>query len=64
VRVSGTVRSLIPVFLTVVLWFLNPRYLMSFADGGPFCAIIAAIVVVLMIGSGYYIMTRIAAIEI
>ena len=64
VRVSGVVLSLIPVFLTVVLWFLNPRYLMSFSDAGPLCAALAGIVVVLMIGSGYYIMTRIAAIEI
>jgi tight adherence protein B len=64
VRVSGTILSLIPVFLTVVLWFLNPRYLMSFSDAGPLCAAIAAIVVVIMISLGYYIMTRIAAIEI
>jgi tight adherence protein B len=64
VRVSGTVLALIPVFLTVVLWFLNPRYLMSFADAGPYCAAAAAIVVVILISLGYYIMTRIAAIEI
>jgi tight adherence protein B len=64
VRVSGVVLSLIPVFLTIVLWFLNPGYLRSFSDAGPLCAAIAAIVVVLMIGSGYYVMTRIAAIEI
>ena len=64
VRVSGTILSLIPVFLTVVLWFLNPRYLMSFADAGPLCAAIAGVVVIIMISLGYYIMTRIAAIEI
>ena len=64
VRVSGTILSLIPVFLTVVLWFLNPRYLMSFADAGPLCAVLAAVVVIVMISLGYYIMTRIAAIEI
>jgi tight adherence protein B len=63
-RVSGIILSLIPVFLAVVLWFLNPRYLMSFADAGPLCAVLAAVVVVVMIGLGYYIMTRIAAIEI
>jgi len=64
VRVSGIVLSLIPVFLTVVLWFLNPRYLMSFADAGPYCAAVAAVVVIILISLGYYIMTRIAAIEI
>ena len=64
VRVSGNILALIPIALTIVLWFLNPDYLMSFADAGPLCAAIAAIVVVLLISLGYYIMTRIAAIEI
>ncbi len=43
VRVSGIILSLIPVGLTVVLWFLNPEYLMSFADAGPFCAAMAGL---------------------
>jgi tight adherence protein B len=64
VRVSGMILALIPIVLTVVLWFLNPEYLMSFADAGPFCAIIAAVVVLTLIGLGYFIMTRIAQIEI
>jgi len=64
VRVSGIFLSLIPIGLTIVLWFLNPEYLMSFADAGPLCAGIAAAVVILLISSGYYVMTRIAAIEI
>ncbi len=38
VRASGTILALIPIFLTVVLWFLNPKYLMSFMDAGPICA--------------------------
>jgi Flp pilus assembly protein TadB len=64
VRVSGTILSLIPIGLTIVLWFLNPDYLMSFTDAGPLCAAIAALVVVILISLGYFIMTRIAAIEI
>lgn len=64
VRVSGTILALIPIALTVILWFLNPEYLMSFADAGPFCAIIAAVVVITLISLGYFIMTRIAQIEI
>lgn len=64
VRVSGIFLSLIPIGLTIVLWFLNPEYLMSFAVAGPLCAGIAAAVVILLISSGYYVMTRIAAIEI
>jgi tight adherence protein B len=64
VRVSGSILALIPVFLTVILWFLNPGYLMSFAQAGPMCAVIAGLVVVTLIGLGYYIMMRISAIEI
>ena len=64
VRASGTILALIPVFLTVVLWFLNPKYLMSFMDAGPLCAALAAGVVVLLIGLGYFIMMRIATIEV
>jgi tight adherence protein B len=64
VRTSGTILSLIPVFLTVILWFLNPKYLMSFMDAGPLCAIGAAILVTFLIGMGYFIMMRIADIEV
>jgi tight adherence protein B len=64
VRASGTLLAMIPIFLTVVLWFLNPKYLMSFADAGPLCAAIAAGTVVILIGLGYFIMMRIATIEV
>jgi tight adherence protein B len=64
VRASGTILALIPVFLTVVLWFLNPKYLMSFMDAGPMCGAIAAGLVIFLIGLGYYIMMRIASIEV
>jgi len=64
VRTSGSVLSMIPIFLTVVLWFLNPEYLMSFSEGGPLCAIIAAAIVLFLIGTGYFIMMKIADIEV
>jgi len=64
VRASGTILALIPVFLTLVLWFLNPKYLMSFMDAGPLCGVIAVGVVLLLIGLGYFIMMRIAVIEV
>src|SRR3972149_3810150 len=53
VRTSGTVLSMIPLFLTLVLWFLNPAYLLSFSEGGPLCGAIAAFVVLFLIGTGY-----------
>lgn len=64
VRASGTLLALIPIALTVILWFLNPKYLMSFMDAGLPCAIGAAIFVSLLIGLGYFIMMRISDIEV
>jgi tight adherence protein B len=64
VRTSGTVLSLIPFGLTLILWFLNPGYLMSFMDAGPYCAAIVGCVVIGLVGSGYFVMMRIADIEV
>ena len=33
VRASGTLLSIVPMVLALILWFLNPDYLMSFFDG-------------------------------
>lgn len=64
VRTSGTVLALIPVFLTVALWFVSPDYLMSFFDRGPLCGGIAVGSIVLMIALGYFVMMKIADIEV
>ncbi|MCL5611352.1 MAG: type II secretion system F family protein [Chloroflexi bacterium] len=64
VRASGTLLSLIPIGLTVVLWFLNPKYLRSFMDAGLVCAVGAAVLVTFLISTGYLIMMKIADIEI
>jgi tight adherence protein B len=64
VRTSGTVLSLIPVFLTIVLWFLNPEYLLSLQSGGTYCIVGVGIAVVILITSGYLIMMKIADIEV
>jgi tight adherence protein B len=64
VRTSGTVLSLIPFGLTVVLWFLNPDYLLSITDGGPICTAVIICVVLGLISSSYFIMMRIADIEV
>jgi tight adherence protein B len=64
VRTSATVLSMIPVFLTIALWFVSPEYLMSFFDRGPFCGWLAIVTVVGMIVSGYMVMMKIADIEV
>jgi tight adherence protein B len=64
VRTSGSVLSLIPFFLTLVLWFLNPEYLLSITKGGVYCTAGVICVVLGLIGSSYFIMMRIADIEV
>lgn len=64
VRTSGTVLSLIPFGLTIILWFLNPDYLMSVTAGGTICTAIIICVVLGLITSGYFIMMKIADIEV
>ena len=64
VRTSGMILSLIPVFLTVALWFVSPEYIGSFFDRGPLCGWSAVGTIVLMIVSGYFVMQKIADIEV
>ena len=64
VRTSGTVLSLIPVFLTLALWFISPEYIGSFFARGPLCGWSAVITVVGMIAAGYFVMMKIADIEV
>jgi tight adherence protein B len=64
VRTSGSVLSLIPLFLTLILWFLNPDYLLSVTAGGTLCTIGIICTILGLIGSGYFVMMRIADIEV
>ncbi len=64
VRTSGIVLALIPVFLTIALWFISPEYIASFFSRGPVCGWIAVGTIVGMIGLGYFIMMKIADIEV
>ena len=64
VRASGAVLSLVPVFLALIIWFIDPTYLMSFMDDGPICGGIIVALVLILIGLGYFIMMRIADIEV
>jgi len=64
VRTSGTVLSLIPFFLTLILWFLNPEYLMSITAGGTWCTAGIFCTIIGLISSGYLVMMKIADIEV
>jgi tight adherence protein B len=69
VRTSGIVLSLIPVFLGLALWFISPEYIGTFfADNSimpqPLCGIVAVSTIVIMIILGYFVMMKIADIEV
>jgi len=69
VRTSGTVLSLIPVGLSLALWFLSPEYIGTFFAPNdvlpqPLCGIIAVAVIIGMIIAGYFVMMKIADIEV
>ncbi len=64
VRTSGVVLSMVPVFLALMIWFISPTYLSSFLDDGPICAGALVAVILILIGLGYFIMMRIADIEV
>jgi len=60
---SGRILALVPFFIVVILWFINQEYMMEFVNK-PACGGMAAGVGITMIGIGYFIMTRIADIEV
>jgi len=69
VRTSATVLSLIPVFLAAALWFVSPEYIGTFFDESanlpqPLCGIIAVVTIISMIVAGYFVMMKIADIEV
>ena len=69
VRASGAILSLIPLGLGLALWFISPDYIGTFFAPNdvvpqPACGIIAVAVIVGMILAGYFVMMRIADIEV
>ena len=64
VRTSATILSMIPLFLTLALWFISPEYIGEFFARGPFCGWLAVGTIVGMIVSGYFVMMKIADIEV
>lgn len=69
VRASGTILSLIPVGLALALWFLSPEYIGTFFAPNdiipqPACGIISVAVIIGLIVAGYFVMMKIADIEV
>ena len=65
VMYSGRFLSVLPFILGAILWFLNRPYMMMFVgeEGQP-CGYIMIGVILVMITLGYFMMTRVANIEV
>ncbi len=62
---SGRALSMMPIGLLCILWFLNRDYVMTFfKKGNELCGGIALGAALLLIGIGYFVMTRIANVEV
>jgi tight adherence protein B len=62
---SGRALSLMPIGLLCILWFINRDYVMTFfAEGKVLCGSIALSIAAILIAVGYFVMTRIANIEV
>jgi tight adherence protein B len=64
VRTSGLVLALIPMFLAGALYFISPEYIGGFFSRGPLCGWLAVGTIVGMIAAGYFVMMKIADIEV
>jgi tight adherence protein B len=65
VMYSGRFLALMPVFLILILWVLNRDYIMTFfRPESSICGYIALAVAGLMIIAGYFVMNKIADIEV
>lgn len=60
---SGRVLSLLPVGLACFLWTINPDYMNNIVEYWQ-CGVPLFVCGAIMIGSGYFVMTRIANIEV
>lgn len=62
---SGRFLALMPFFIAIILWLVNRPYMMQFFNPGTrIFGITMLIIGALMIASGYYVMMRIANIEV
>jgi len=60
---SGRFLALLPILLALALWFINRDYMLTMFDN-MICGVIWASCVGIMISIGYFVMTRIADIEV
>ena len=64
VMTSGRILSMIPIVLVIFLWFFNREYMLIFFEENVYCGAGALGLAGILIGLGYFVMTRLASIEV
>lgn len=64
VRTSGTILSLIPIFLVIFIWFIDRKYIESIFSKGLGIGLCVLGAAGILIGLGYFVMMKIADIEV
>ncbi|OQY36251.1 MAG: hypothetical protein B6I38_00085 [Anaerolineaceae bacterium 4572_5.1] len=64
VRTSAKILSMVPILLAIFLWFINNEYMKGMFENGPTCGFSALGAGLFLIVLGYFIMMRIADIEV
>jgi len=64
VMYSGRFLSVLPIVLAVILWLINQDYMGQFFGDNILCGGIMLGTAAIMVASGYFVMTRIAKIEV
>lgn len=64
VMYSGRFLAVLPIILSVILSLINPEYMGQFFGGNILCGGVMLGLAAIMVASGYFVMTRIAKIEV
>lgn len=64
VRTSAKILSAIPILLAIFLWFVNNEYMKGLFEAGNACGFGALGAALFLIAIGYFVMSRIADIEV
>ncbi len=64
VKFSGRFLAVMPLILSVVLWVLNREYMNQFFEEPIICGVAMLGTAAIMLVSGYFILTRIAKVEV
>jgi tight adherence protein B len=64
VKYSGTFLSLLPIIVSLILWAINRNYMMQFFEEPIACGLGMLGLALVLIGVGYFVMSKVAEIDV